>query len=294
MKTGNTNRQNRQKSQISQILALAALALLGTLPMAHKGMATQAPGPGKTKKLPNGGAKKVSKNTNKSSEKELAELKELFAKRLSHAKELLGRAYRKSVASLEEEERQYHDFLLARLESRLPKAFKRQAKKIHKSILEESTKHGFDPAFLMAVIDNESSFNPLVRGSAGEIGLMQILPSTAEWMAKRVNIVWKGQKTLEDPILNIRLGAAYLAHLRGEFDYHGRLYLSAYNMGTRNVRRALERRVMPKDYASRVMQRYLRFYEDLRESLAAPAARALAGDKETAQTAPAGSTRARG
>jgi soluble lytic murein transglycosylase len=296
MKHGKTSKYANRKSQIQQVLALAALALLGTLPMAPKAFATTAPVPSKTKKLP-AGQKKISKKAKEQSEKEQAEWKELFATRLSHAKELLGRAYRQSVASLEEEERQYREFLLSRIQARLPAAYKRQARKIHKAILDESTKHGFDPAFLVAVIDNESSFNPLVRGTSGEIGLMQVLPSTAAWTAKRIGMNWKGKKTLEDPIANIQIGAAYLAHLRSEFDYHGRLYLSAYNMGTRNVRRALERRVMPKDYASRVMQRYLRFYEELRENLAAPAERALAGDeqkKETAQSTQAAPKRSSG
>ncbi len=255
--------------------ALATLAILGSLPSAaHAGLPGH-PSPEKNKKTSTASSKKRGYSSHD------AEWKEILATRLSHAKELLGRAYRKSIAGIEEDEREYHEFLLNRIQSALPDHYKRQAKKIHHTLLVESKKHGFDPAFLVAVIENESSFNPLIRGTSGEIGLMQVLPSTAKWTAKKIKLPWKGAKSLEDPITNIRIGAAFLAHLRGEFDYHGRLYLSAYNMGTRNVRKALERRVMPKDYAGRVMQKYLQFYEDLRTELTAPS-RVIAGKKDAA------------
>jgi soluble lytic murein transglycosylase len=201
---------------------------------------------------------------------------EMLDARLNHAKELLGRTYRRTVAALENEEREYHQFLLRRVQARLPARYKHQAAVIHRVIVTESRKHGFDPAFLMAVIENESSFNPLIRGGAGEIGLMQVLPSTGQWMAEKINLRWRGERTLEDPASNIRIGSAYLAYLRGEFDYHGRLYLSAYNMGGRNVRKALQKQVVPKDYAGRVMQRYLQLYDDLRADLT-QSNRALAG-----------------
>ncbi len=117
------------------------------------------------------------------------------------------------------------------------------------------------------MIENESSFNPEVKGTSGEIGLMQLMPRTAKWIAGKLRMKYQGKKTLTDPVANIRLGAAYLAHLRAEFDFHGRLYLAAYNMGSANVQRALDRRIWPKDYAARVMQRYMRLYTELRDSL---------------------------
>jgi soluble lytic murein transglycosylase len=92
---------------------------------------------------------------------------------------------------------------------------------------------------------------------------MQLLPSTGRWMAQKSGIRWTGKRTLEDPVANIRIGAAYLAYLRERFDSHGRLYLAAYNMGTTNVNRALARDVWPREYPSRVMQRYVRFYREL-------------------------------
>jgi hypothetical protein len=56
-----------------------------------------------------------------------------------------------------------------------------------------------------------------------------------------------------------------MAYLREEFDFQGQLYLAAYNMGSGNVRKALNRNVKPKEYSTRVMHRYLRFYAELQK-----------------------------
>jgi soluble lytic murein transglycosylase len=110
---------------------------------------------------------------------------------------------------------------------------------------------------------NESSFNPGTHGSFGEIGLMQIKPSTAEWIAAKYKLTYMGANDLEDPVENIKLGSAFLSWLREKYDNHGRLYLSAYNMGPGNVKSALERNIWPKEYASRVMEHYIRYYTEL-------------------------------
>src|SRR6185503_13096392 len=114
-----------------------------------------------------------------------------------------------------------------------------------------------------AVIQNESKWNPSAKGDVGELGLMQIRPSTGQWFAKRNHLPWAGKLCLYNPEINIRVGAAYLAHLRGSFSSRGRLYLAAYNMGGHAVNRALRMKIMPKEYAARVMHYYIGVYEDL-------------------------------
>ena len=188
--------------------------------------------------------------------------------RLSHAKELLGKYYERSAAAVDAELRELRDFVKGRIAAAFPHQPKRFRSKIYRTVLEESRRHGFDPIFLMAVIQNESSFKPAAKGKDGEIGLMQILPSTGRWIAESSGIPWKGKRTLQDPVLNIRIGATYLARLREKFE-HGRLYLSAYNMGPTHVRRALAKDIWPKAYASRVMNRYLRYYRGFSRELAA-------------------------
>ena len=70
----------------------------------------------------------------------------------------------------------------------------------------EAKKHGVPASLVKAVIQVESSFRPDVTGAAGEIGLMQLKPTTAEMMG------FKGKKSeLFDPETNIKYGVAYLA-----------------------------------------------------------------------------------
>jgi soluble lytic murein transglycosylase len=187
--------------------------------------------------------------------------------RWNHARELVGKNYHKSVVKTGEEVAELDQFLLNWTERALNKKWKRYSKKVWKTILEESDKYSFDPIFLMAVIENESSFNPVAVGTSGEVGLMQLTAETAEWISKKYGLEWKGKKSLTDPVINIRIGSAYLAYLRERFDFHSQLYLAAYNMGTTNVMRALEKQIWPKDYSTRVMQRYKRFYTQLKQEI---------------------------
>lgn len=191
--------------------------------------------------------------------------KEMYAQRVEHASELLGRHYKSSVVRTTEEVRKIHGALYRWTREGLPKKYRRDYQTIAQTIIDEAYKHSLDPVLLAAVIMSESSFNPEASGTSGEIGLMQILPSTGKWMAEVAGLKWNGKKTLRDPVQNIRLGAAYIAWLREKFDSHARLYLAAYNMGQRNVRNALSRKVWPKEYPIRVMQNYVAYYSDLKE-----------------------------
>lgn len=184
-------------------------------------------------------------------------------RRVEHARELMGASYKKSIVSRFEKrsglEKNIHEVIRARL----PAAFKYRAYTIAKTIIEEASHNSLDPYFVMAVISGESSFNPLAIGPVGEIGMMQIRPTTGEWMAKILKTKWHGEKTLRDPVANIKLGVAYLAWLRNKFEGHGQLYLAAYNMGPKSVKNAVSRNVYPKDYPIHVMKRYIAFYKEM-------------------------------
>jgi soluble lytic murein transglycosylase len=132
-----------------------------------------------------------------------------------------------------------------------------------KTIIREAAKHSLDPYFVMAVISGESSFNPQAKGPVGEIGLMQLRPTTGEWMAKKMKMKWRGHRTLLNPVENIKLGTQYLSWLRSKFDNQSQLYLAAYNMGAKSVRNALARSIRPKDYPRHVMKRYLAYYKKI-------------------------------
>ena len=188
----------------------------------------------------------------------LASIRE--AMRVDHARELLGKHYKKSTLFKQENKLDLQVKIESIVSTKLPKKHKGMKTKISKAILEEATLHNLDPMFVAAVIEGESSFNPDAKGPVGEIGLMQLRSATGKWMAERIDMKWKGDAMLKDPVTNIKLGTAYLAWLREKFDRHGQLYVAAYNMGSTNVRRAVKKSVWPKDYPRHVMKRYLAYY----------------------------------
>jgi hypothetical protein len=73
-------------------------------------------------------------------------------------------------------------------------------------ITQEAGRTGLDPALVDAVIKVESDYRQETIGAAGEVGLMQVRPSTARLLGFHGN-----DKELADPATNIRLGVAYLA-----------------------------------------------------------------------------------
>jgi soluble lytic murein transglycosylase len=185
------------------------------------------------------------------------------ANRVEHAKELMGKSYKRSVVSRFEAKKDIEKNIYNVVKERLPKAYKSQAHAVAKTIIDEASAHLLDPYFVMAVISGESSFNPLAKGPVGEIGLMQIRPSTGKWMSDLLKTKWRGDNSLKDPVTNVKLGVAYLSWLRTKFDGNGQLYLAAYNMGPKSVKNAVSRNVYPKDYPIHVMKRYIAFYKDI-------------------------------
>lgn len=181
--------------------------------------------------------------------------------RIAHAKELLGGvSYRKSAARKSESVKDITDFVESMAIEWLPEKYEKKARSVANAIVHESDKYGFDPVFIMALIQNESRFNPAMRGAHTEIGLMQVKPTTAEWIAKKLKLKYKGEKTLLDPVQNIKLGIAFMSVLRDQFDSHSRLYISAYNMGAKKVRQIVAEDRIPKEYVQAVMKRYVAIY----------------------------------
>ncbi len=99
--------------------------------------------------------------------------------------------------------------------------------------------YDLDPALLAAVIYRESKFDPDARSSSGAVGLMQLLPETAEGIAVNTG----GEKfvvsDLRNPEINVRYGSFYLKRLLRKYDDE-RLALAAYNAGQTNVDRWVE------------------------------------------------------
>ena len=129
--------------------------------------------------------------------------------------------------------------------------------KIAETILEESLQHSLDPMLVLAIITIESRFQHKAVSAEGARGLMQINPQIADSLAKEAEIaLWSGEKSLDDPVLNIKLGVFYLGHLKKTFR-DLKLALTAYNWGPTEVKNRLaEERTVPQDYAAKVLSAY--------------------------------------
>jgi len=180
--------------------------------------------------------------------------------RLVHARELLGSSYNGSLAEKTSSMNSVTHFVYNTFQERLEGKWKKHAANLSATIISESERHGFDPIFVLAVIQTESQFDPTIVGMFGEIGLMQIKPDTAKWISQKEGIAWKGKSTLRNPVMNVRIGIAYMAFLRKNFAGAARHYVAAYNMGPSNVRKLASQSIQPKEYSTRVMANYNQIY----------------------------------
>ena len=84
-------------------------------------------------------------------------------------------------------------------------------------ILTYSNRNDIDPFLVAAIIKNESAFNRSAVSNVGAIGLMQLMPETAAWIASQMGDKNFSVKHLHDPAVNIRYGLWYLSSLEREF-----------------------------------------------------------------------------
>jgi soluble lytic murein transglycosylase-like protein len=123
-----------------------------------------------------------------------------------------------------------------------------------RTIAAEARRAGFSPEFVLAVILVESGGDPYAISAKGALGLMQIQPVTGEAVARNLGLPWRGEETLFDPIQNVRLGVAYLDHLRMRYGDLS-VALAAYNWGPTRVSECLRRsQPVPVAYSRRVLR----------------------------------------
>ncbi len=105
--------------------------------------------------------------------------------------------------------------------------------KIASEISDLSIKYdNLDVDLICATITHESalSWDPTIISKAGAMGLMQVMPTTGEFLAKIEGIPWTSpEEVLFDPLVNIRLGSRYLSSLIELYQIDGGL--AAYNGG---------------------------------------------------------------
>lgn len=109
--------------------------------------------------------------------------------------------------------------------------------------------YGLDPGMVRNQIQRESGWRPGATGAAGEIGLMQVMPSTAKDMG------YDRPEDLYDPETAIRAGTAYLSKMKAMVGGDTEKALAAYNWGIGNVlNRGMDAMPqMTRDYIREVM-----------------------------------------
>lgn len=100
-----------------------------------------------------------------------------------------------------------------------------------------------------AIARRESEFDPAVVSSADARGLMQVLPGTAQMMARRLGVPFDAASLTRDADMNARFGAAYLAELRDEFGPSLALVAAGYNAGPGRPRQWIQTLGDPRDPA---------------------------------------------
>jgi soluble lytic murein transglycosylase len=91
-------------------------------------------------------------------------------------------------------------------------------------------------SIVYAIARQESAFDPKAVSSAGAMGLMQMIESTARQTARQTGVGFDARRMLDEPAFNARLGAAHLGLLLGEHKGSYILTFAAYNAGGKRVK----------------------------------------------------------
>lgn len=98
-------------------------------------------------------------------------------------------------------------------------------------VQDSAARYGLDPLLLFSLIRLESLFDTTATAAAGERGLTQVIPSTAEYIASELNLTNFQNTQLARPYIGAEFGAFYLAEQMNLFDGNVTAALSAYNAG---------------------------------------------------------------
>lgn len=101
-------------------------------------------------------------------------------------------------------------------------------------IREQAAAKHLDPALIAAVIYAETKFEPRTS-SAGALGLMQLLPETANFIARKSGGIRFTTADLATPAINVAYGSWYLRYLLNHYEGDEMLAVAAYNGGLANV-----------------------------------------------------------
>ena len=125
-----------------------------------------------------------------------------------------------------------------------------------------ATSAAVDPALVIAVAAAESAFNVKAVSRKGALGLMQVMPATAERYGVAAKPEAEGEHAAMEPKVNAQIGTRYLADLLRMFDGDKELALAAYNAGEGAVIKH-GRRIPPYPETQQYVARVMQFYRSL-------------------------------
>jgi soluble lytic murein transglycosylase len=98
-------------------------------------------------------------------------------------------------------------------------------------VVQRSQEIGLDPAYVYGLIRQESRFIMDARSHVGASGLMQVMPATAKWTARKIGMSGFEPRQLTDKQVNVRIGTSYLKLVLDDFGGSMPLAAAAYNAG---------------------------------------------------------------
>jgi soluble lytic murein transglycosylase len=99
------------------------------------------------------------------------------------------------------------------------------------AVLQRTAQTGIDPAFVYGLIRQESRFVMDAQSGVGAAGLMQVMPATARWTAKKIGLADFKAHQINDRDTNIAIGTGYLKLVLDTFEGSLPLAAAAYNAG---------------------------------------------------------------
>lgn len=96
--------------------------------------------------------------------------------------------------------------------------------------------HGLEEAWVYGLMRQESRFATHAKSNVGAAGLMQIMPATAKWVARKMGMRDYRSALIHDTEVNLKLGTYYMKNVLSSFDNNAAMASAAYNAGPGRAR----------------------------------------------------------